>query len=69
MSFAILHTFLTRLQEHGVISSGTRISKGFEMVRGREGNLFLEREEFTLVERPPMIAVEEYRRKRGIREK
>ena len=69
MSFAILHTFLTRLQEHGIISPGTRISKGFEMIRGKGRNLFLEREEFALVERPPMITVEEYRRKRGIKEK
>ena len=66
MSFAILHTFFTRLQQQGIISADIKISKEFELLRGRGENIFLQREEFSLIERPPMISVEEYRRKRRI---
>jgi len=69
MSFAILHTFFMRLRQQGIISTDIKISKEFDLVRRRGENIFLEREEFTLIERPPMISVEEYRKKRGIIEK
>jgi len=64
MSFAILHTFFTRLQEQDVVIFKKVISNEFELVKRRGEDIFLKKERFTLVERPPMTTVEQYRRKR-----
>ena len=69
MSFAILHTFFTRLQEQYLVSFKKRLSNEFKLVKRRGEDIFLKEERFTLVERPPMIQVEEYRRKRKVNEK
>ncbi|MEA1964046.1 MAG: glucosyl-3-phosphoglycerate synthase [Candidatus Aerophobetes bacterium] len=64
MSFAILHTFFTRLQERGIISLKEKVSDEFKLVKGRGEKIFLKKEEFTFIERPPMNTVEKYQQKR-----
>jgi len=66
MSFAILHTFFTRLQQQGVISINKKIEDCFNLVRAKDEEIFLEREEFDFIERPPMVEVEEYIEKRDL---
>lgn len=66
MSFAILHTFFTRLQEQGAISINKKIEEYFNLVRAKGEKIFLNREKFNFVERKPMIEIEDYRRKRGL---
>ena len=64
MSFAILHTFFTRLREQDLVAFKKQLSNEFRLVKRRGEDIFLKNERFTLVERPPMITVEQYRRKR-----
>ncbi len=64
MSFAILHTFFTRLRDQDLVSFKNKLSNEFRLVKRREEDIFLKNERFTLVERPPMITLEQYRRKR-----
>ncbi|MFQ6067378.1 MAG: glucosyl-3-phosphoglycerate synthase [bacterium] len=64
MSFAILHTFFTKLKEKNLVSFKKEISDEFELVKRRGEDIFLKREKFSLTERPPMITVEQYRRRR-----
>ncbi len=66
MSFVILYTFFTRLQDQGVISINKKIEEYFTTVKAKGEEIFLKRERFTLIERPPMIKVQEYRKKRGL---
>lgn len=66
MSFAILRTFFTRLQQQGAIPIDMNILNCFNSVKARGEELLLVREEFRFVERPPMISVPEYREKRGL---
>lgn len=69
MSFAILHTFFTRLQQKETVSINKKIQEHFSLVRARGEKIFLEREKFNFVERKPMVRVEEYKRKRGLFQK
>ena len=69
MSFAILHTFFTKLQQQDIISLEKKLPSEFRLVKTREEEIFLKKEEFTFIERPPMITVEQYRRKRANIEK
>jgi len=64
MSFTILHTFFSRLQRRDLVGFKKVISNEFELVKRRGEDIFLKKERFTLIERPPMITVEQYRRKR-----
>lgn len=64
MSFAILHTFFTRLQQQRIISLNKKIEDYFNLVKAKGEDIFLAREKFTFVERSPMIEIEEYREKR-----
>ncbi|MCD6472422.1 glucosyl-3-phosphoglycerate synthase [Candidatus Aerophobetes bacterium] len=64
MSFAILHTFFIRLQQQGIISPKEKIPDEFKLVKRRGEDIFLKKEEFTFIERPPMITIEQYRRRR-----
>jgi len=64
MSFAILHTFFTRLQQQGIISLSEKIPDEFKLVKRRGEDIFLKKEEFTFIERPPMITIEQYKLKR-----
>ncbi|MBE0478757.1 glucosyl-3-phosphoglycerate synthase [Candidatus Aerophobetes bacterium] len=66
MSFAILHTFFTRLQEQETISINRKIEDYFNLVRARGEEIFLVREKFSLIERKPMIEIGEYREKRRL---
>jgi len=68
MSFAILHTFFTRLREQNLVSFKKQLSDEFKLVKRRGEDIFLKNEKFTLVERPPMITLEQYRRKRRVSE-
>jgi len=69
MSFAILHTFFTRLEEQELVTFKREISDEFELVKRRGENIFLKKERFALVERPPMITIERYRcKRRGVEE-
>ncbi len=64
MSFAILHTFFARLQEKDLVSFKKIISNELELVQRRGEDIFLKKEQFALIERPPMITVEQYRGKK-----
>ena len=66
MSFAIMHTFFTRLQQQGVISINKQIEESFNLAKIRGEQIILKREKFTFVERAPMIEIKEYREKRGL---
>ncbi|MCD6574398.1 glucosyl-3-phosphoglycerate synthase [Candidatus Aerophobetes bacterium] len=66
MSFVILHTFFTRLQQQGIISINKKIENYFYLVRAKGEELFLLKEKFVLTERRPMIEIKEYRKKRGL---
>lgn len=69
MSFAILHTFFTKLQQQDIVSLEKELSSEFRLVKARKEEIFLKKEGFTFIERPPMIKVEKYRRKRANIEK
>lgn len=69
MSFAILHTFFTKLQQQDIVSLEKELSSEFRLVKVRKEEIFLKKEEFTFIERPPMIKVEKYQRKRANIEK
>jgi len=66
MSFAILHTFFTRLQQQETISINKKIENYFNLVKAKGEEIFLLREKFTLKERQPMVKIEEYRKKRNL---
>ncbi len=66
MSFAILRTFFTRLQEQEIISVNKRIEKTFNLAKIRGEKIVLKEEQFTFAERLPMIQIKEYREKRGL---
>ena len=66
MSFAILHTFFTRLQQQEVIAIDKTLSNYFNAVKARGSKLLLAREQFSFVELPPMVSVPEYRKKQGM---
>ena len=63
MSFVILHSVLTRLKEQEIISANKNIEKTYHQVKLRGGRIRLRRDEFNIVERPPMVTIEEYREK------
>jgi len=64
MSFAILHTFFARLQGQDLVAFKKVISNEFELVKRRGEDIFLKKERFSFIERPPMITLEQYQRKR-----
>ena len=66
MSFAILHTFFTRLQQQGIISVNKKIEDYFNLVKAKGEEIFLLREKFAFIERKPMLEVKEYREKRAL---
>lgn len=64
MSFDILYTFFTRLQQKGIISVNEKIESTFNLVRAKGEEIFLVREKFSFVEREPMINIKEYMQER-----
>ena len=64
MSFAILRTFFTRLQEQEIISVNKQIEKTFNLAKIRGEQIVLKEKQFTFAERVPMIQIKEYREKR-----
>ncbi|NQS90245.1 glucosyl-3-phosphoglycerate synthase [Patescibacteria group bacterium] len=65
MSFAILHTFFTRLQQQGIISVNEQIEESFNLAKIRGEQIILRGEKLTFMERVPIIKIKEYREKRG----
>lgn len=68
MSFSILHTFLNKLALNGKISLKEEISKKLYLVKAQEKDFLLKSEGLSVLKRPPMITVKEYRKKRGIKQ-
>jgi hypothetical protein len=66
MSFAILKTFLTRTEELGALRIIDEIGSTMKTIHRKGNKLTFEEVEFPAVERPPMIEVEAYRKKRGL---
>lgn len=66
MSFAILQTFLARAEELGTLKLMQDINNTMVAIRRKGERLITEESEFDVVERPPMIEVESYRKKRGL---
>jgi glucosyl-3-phosphoglycerate synthase len=66
MAFGILHTFFSKAAEHGLLSIETELGKDYIMVRQKGNEYFVEGEERSLIHRPPMITVDQYREKRGL---
>jgi len=60
MSFVILHSVLTRLKEQEIISADKDIEKTYHQVKLRGGRIRLRRDEFNIVERPPIVTIKEY---------
>jgi hypothetical protein len=66
MSFAILQTFLARAEELGTLKLMQDINNTMVAIRRKGERLITEESKFDVVERPPMIEVESYRKKRGL---
>lgn len=69
MAFSILHTVLSKLEQKEKIQVKEAFSKELYLIKAQKKDFFLKGHPLRLVERPPMITVAEYRKKRGIREK
>ena len=66
MSFGILQSFLNRMEAYGLVDRLPEMSSIFRQFQA-EGNRYEQViREIVEEERPPMIEIEEYRRKRGI---
>ena len=66
MSFAIMQAVFLRLHRSGKIRLLEEFNKTMNMILSEAGNFYLETVEVHERERPPMIELEEYRRKRGL---
>ncbi len=66
MAFGILHTFFSKAAEHGKLSIEADLAEDYIMVRHKGGEYFIEKERLGPIHRPPMITVDEYRKKRGL---
>ena len=66
MAFGILHTFLSKAAEHGLLSIETELGKDYIMVRQKDNEYLVEGEERSLIHRPPLITVDQYRKRRGL---
>ncbi|GAB5410350.1 MAG: glucosyl-3-phosphoglycerate synthase [Balneolaceae bacterium] len=66
MSFGILQTFLRRAEDHGKLSVHENISTILRQFQARAEDYDLIEKEIIEDERPPMITIEEYRKKFNI---
>ncbi|MBI4630653.1 MAG: glucosyl-3-phosphoglycerate synthase [Chloroflexi bacterium] len=64
MSFAIIQTVIRKLERHYERAFIADVNKTMKLVRYEEGNYFLDVEEIAERERPPMVEVEEYVKRR-----
>ncbi|MHB8895259.1 MAG: glucosyl-3-phosphoglycerate synthase [Candidatus Geothermincolia bacterium] len=67
MSFGIMQALFRRLADDGKIELKTRPGTVYNMIRHTTDGYSLEGVDVTVVERPPMGSLEEYRQSRGIR--
>ena len=63
MSFAIFHTVISRAVKDGKIALTSEINKKFTHLKAKHHRYIFEDESLSLLERPPMITVEEYQKK------
>lgn len=66
MSFAIIQTLFSKLERKYGHTMLQEINRTMKIVRQGYGQLYLQIEEIAERERPPMIKIPEYRRKRGL---
>jgi glucosyl-3-phosphoglycerate synthase len=66
MSFTILQAFFRKLELRYGASILEEVNKTMKLIRYDEGNYFLDVQEVAERERPPMLDVPEYRRRRGL---
>ncbi len=66
MSFAIAQTFFGKLERRYGHTMLQDVNRTMKRVRQDQGHLFLEVEEVTELQRPPMIEIPEYRQMRGL---
>jgi nucleotide-binding universal stress UspA family protein len=66
MSFAIIQVVMQRLEAHHKLRLLEDISKTMKLIRYEPRRFYLEVEEIGDRERPPIIAIPEYRKKRGL---
>ncbi|MDW8327410.1 MAG: glucosyl-3-phosphoglycerate synthase [Anaerolineales bacterium] len=65
MSFAIIQAVMRKLERHYERAIVADVNKTMKLIRHEAAGYFLEVEEIAERERPPMIEVEEYRRRRA----
>jgi nucleotide-binding universal stress UspA family protein len=66
MSFAIIRVIVNRLEARHKIRLLEEINETMNLIRYRPGYFYLEAAEIQECERPPMITLPEYRRRRGL---
>ncbi len=67
MSFAILQTVLTKLKASKRITRDREMYREIVSIQAKKYEHLLKKETLSFYERPPMITVKEYRRKRGLK--
>lgn len=66
MAFGILRVFLDRLQQQGTISDLPELTTILQQFESQEETFRIVHHDIREEERPPMVDVDEYRRKRGL---
>lgn len=66
MSFGILQSFLTRLEQFGMIKEMAELQKVYRHFEAQDRDYHLLEKEIQEEERPPMITIPEYRQKFGL---
>jgi glucosyl-3-phosphoglycerate synthase len=66
MAHAIIQVFIARLEDRHKIELVSDINKSMKLIRLKDRHYFLEEVDIIERERPPMIEIPSYRRKRGI---
>lgn len=66
MSFGILQVFLNRAQALGKLELRDQLNQSMNTIKTKERNYFIKTHELKVVERPPMITIEAYWKKRGL---
>jgi glucosyl-3-phosphoglycerate synthase len=64
MSFAILQTVVRKLEQRYHLAMLEDVNKSMKLIRHKQGSYFLDVEEIAERERPPMLEIADYRRRR-----
>lgn len=67
MSFGILQVFLNRAQALGKLELRDQLNQSMNLIKAKEREYLIKTQEIKVIERPPMITIEAYRRRRGVR--